>query len=85
MYGDYQDDDKLSNQDNDFIHEIFKHHYKYEELSTNLSHFTVGVHPTYTETRCFFLVKKDQTKQDFSIQKCITRMEQQGQDEPRID
>jgi len=33
--------------------------------------FEVGVHPSFEKTRCFFVVRKDGTKEDFSITKCI--------------
>jgi len=71
MYETYEDNEKFSKIDDEFIHSIFKFHKNYENKSKNLSHFTVGVHPTYTETRCFFIVKDDETKEDFSVNKCI--------------
>jgi hypothetical protein len=33
--------------------------------------FAVDKHPEYPETRCFFLVKADGEKEDFSLNKCL--------------
>ena len=38
-------------------------------------HFEVGVHPDFEKTRCFFVVKKDGAKEDFSVTKCIANLE----------
>lgn len=37
----------------------------------NFEHFEVGIHPEHQDTRCFFVVKKDESKEDFSYVKCI--------------
>jgi len=37
--------------------------------------FEVGPHPEFEKTRCFFVVKKDGTKEDFSVSKCILALE----------
>lgn len=37
--------------------------------------FEVGVHPTYEKTRCFFVLKSDGSKEDFSVTKCIQNLE----------
>lgn len=39
------------------------------------AHFEVGQHPEHEKTRCFFVVRKDQTKEDFSVSKCIKNLE----------
>ena len=41
----------------------------------DLDHFTVDVHPEYKDTRCFFAVKKDGKKEDFSVVKCINALD----------
>lgn len=41
----------------------------------DFDHFEVGEHPDYAKTRCFFAVKKDGAKEDFSISKCILNLE----------
>lgn len=55
--------------------EIVKFHDKGDEKMKNFDHFEVGVHPDYEKTRCFFVVKKDGTKEDFSVSKCISNLE----------
>jgi len=34
-------------------------------------HFEVHPHPEFNKTRCFFVVKADGSKEDFSVSKCI--------------
>lgn len=56
------------------VMELVKFHDKAEEKIKGLKDFTVGIHPEYKETRCFFVVKEDGTKEDFSFHKCLTRL-----------
>lgn len=46
-------------------------HSKAEEKLKGMTGFTVGFHPTYNKTRCFFVIKEDGTKDDFSFHKCV--------------
>lgn len=71
-----KDDDTLNKADSAFIEDVFKFHENYKNKSKDLDHFIVGVHPDYVKTRCFFLVRKDGSKDDFSVSKCINRLEQ---------
>ena len=41
----------------------------------DLKHFVVDVNPTYSDTRCFFAVRNDGTREDFSVVKCINNIE----------
>lgn len=50
-------------------------HEKGETKLAELDHFTVDIHPEYKDTRCFFVVKADGTKEDFSAVKCINKLE----------
>jgi len=75
----YKDDEELKKNDADFIGDVFKFHEKYAEKSKNFDHFIVGVHPDYSKTRCFFLVKKDGAREDFSVSKCIMKLEESSQ------
>lgn len=71
----YKDDEKLKVGDGDFLTDIFKFHERHAEKSKGLDHFVVGVHPQFDKTRCFFAVKKDGSKEDFSLNKCIVKLE----------
>ncbi len=51
--------------------ELLKYHDKYEAKSKDLKGFTTGPHPEYKNTRCFFAVKEDGSKEDFSSTKCF--------------
>jgi DNA-directed RNA polymerase-4 subunit 1 len=50
-------------------------HDKGSDKLKNLEHFEVGEHPDHPKTRCFFVSRKDGSKEDFSISKCITNLE----------
>jgi len=70
-----KDGEKLNDEDTDFMKEIIKFHDKYEDKLKNFAHFEVGNHPEFKKTRCFFVVKKDGSKEDFSVSKCIMNLE----------
>lgn len=48
-----------------------KYHEKKEDKLRDYDHFTSGVHTLYKDTRCFYVVRKDGTKEDFSYTKCL--------------
>lgn len=54
-----------------FLKELLNYHPKCDKKMENFDHFEVGIHPDHKDTRCFFVVKKDDTKEDFSYVKCI--------------
>jgi len=70
-----QDGEKLSESDSAFMVELLKFHDRAEEKQKDLSHIEVGPHPEYTKTRCFFAVKTDGHKEDFSVSKCTHNLE----------
>jgi hypothetical protein len=70
-----KDGEKLETEDEAFIKELLKFHQKYEQKLKDFSHFEVGLHPEYNKTRCFFVVRKDGAKEDFSVSKCILSLE----------
>lgn len=47
------------------------YHPKCEKKLENFDHFEIDLHPEHKDTYCFFIVKKDDTKEDFSYVKCI--------------
>ena len=69
------DGEKLAGYEEQFMKEIIKHHDKHDEKMKDFSHFIVNEHPEHTNTRCFFVVRSDGTKEDFSVSKCIKKME----------
>jgi DNA-directed RNA polymerase-5 subunit 1 len=70
-----KDGEKLDGNDAEFILELLSFHDKKDKKLENFDHFEVGVHPSYDKTRCFFVVKKDGSKEDFSCTKCIMNLE----------
>lgn len=66
-----KDGETLEQADEDFMKELLKFHDKYDAKIKDFDHFEVGIHPTFVKTRCYFICKKDDTKEDFSVSKCI--------------
>jgi len=54
---------------------LLSYHENGEAKLKNLKHFVVDVHPNYIDTRCLFAVKEDGTREDFSVVKCIDKIE----------
>jgi len=57
------------------LKELLTLHEKGEEKLNNLKHFTVDIHPEHKDTRCFFVVRNDDTREDFSAVKCLKNLE----------
>jgi len=55
--------------------ELLKFHDHHENKIKDLQHFTVGPHPEHKDSRCFFVVRKDGHKEDFSAKKCLENLE----------
>lgn len=70
-----KDGEKLTGNDEEFMKEIIKCHEKGDQKMVEFEHFEVGVHPDHEKTRCFFVVKKNGDKVDFSVTKCIANLE----------
>lgn len=70
-----RDGEKLDEADEAFMKEIIRHHHTYDSKFKDFDKFEVGIHPDFNKTRCFFVVKKDGTKEDFSVSKCINNLE----------
>lgn len=73
-----KDGEKLSGNDADFIKELLAFHEKSDAKLAKFAHFEVGEHPDFAKTRCFFVTREDGTKEDFSISKCISKLDQQS-------
>jgi len=68
-----KDGEKISSPDHEFIYDLLKNHRNFDTKSKDLSYFTTGKHDEHDYSRCFFIVKTDGTKEDFSVHKCIER------------
>lgn len=56
------------------LRELLKYHMNSDKKMENIKHFEVGFHPKYPETKCFLIVRKDDSKEDFSFNKCIKQI-----------
>lgn len=70
-----KDGEKLTGNDEAFMKDIIEFHARHEQKMKDFESFEVGPHPEFEKTRCFFVVKKDGTKEDFSVSKCILALE----------
>ena len=70
-----KDGEKIEGNDKDFILDILKFHHNYDNKVKDLDYITSGKPEKFEFSRCFFIVKKDGEKTDFSIQKCIEALE----------
>jgi len=68
---------ELETAQNELLKEVLKFHSHGEEKLKNVKGFTVDFHPTYKQTRCFFIVKEDDTREDFSLHKCLNVLKEQ--------
>ena len=75
-----QDGDRLDGNDAEFVKELLGLHEKADEKMKNFDHFEVNTHPQYDKTRCFFVVRKDGSKEDFSLTRCIMNLEKAAWD-----
>jgi len=66
--------DRIKEPYNNMLKEILKHHANGDKKVENMDYFTVSEHPNHPDSRCFFVVKKDGTKEDFSVIKCIENL-----------
>lgn len=70
-----KDNQPLDPEDEKIILDILKYHSNYQSKISDLSYITTGVHPKYSDTKCFFIIKKDDTREDFSLAKCLNNIQ----------
>lgn len=66
-----KNDAEISEDGKQLLLALLKFHKNSDEKLSNVKGFTVGFHPTFDATRCFFIIREDGTKEDFSYHKCI--------------
>jgi hypothetical protein len=73
-----KDGERVVSNDEQFLKELLEFHEKGGDKLKDFDHFEVGQHPDYEKTRCFFVVKKNGSKVDFSISKCMQNLEKKA-------
>lgn len=58
-----KDGEKISTADTDFVKDLLKFHRNANEKVANLDYITVDSHSDHDYSRCFYIVKKDNTKE----------------------
>lgn len=66
-----KDGEELNEFEVKFIVDLLKFHKNGEAKLKDMKKVIVDSHPNFKATRCFFVVRADGTKEDFSIAKCI--------------
>jgi len=67
---------ELGDSDVDMLKELLKHHDNSAEKLKGVKGFTVDFHPTYKQTRCFFIIREDDAREDFSLHKCLNNLKE---------
>ncbi|KAJ9190567.1 hypothetical protein P3X46_001754 [Hevea brasiliensis] len=69
----YNDGDPLSAADQSYVLDnVFNYHPdKVAKMGAGIDHVTVSKHSSFQESRCFYVVSTDGSKQDFSYRKCL--------------
>lgn len=65
-----EDDVKLESNDHSFLVDLVKYHPN-KEKSADLDHFIVSKNKDHGNSRCFFIVRTNGVKEDFSVNKCL--------------
>ena len=69
-----KDGEELNKFETSFIKDLLKFHKKSDDKLKDLKSIIVDAHPSFKATRCFFVIRNDGNKEDFSIAKCIDDM-----------
>jgi len=69
-----KDGDKIGSSDQEFLTDVLKYHSNFDVKGKDISHFTTGKPRDYDYSRCFYIVRNDNTSEDFSVHKCIERI-----------
>ena len=69
-----KDGEELNEFEVKFIIDLLKYHKNGEAKLKDMKKVIVDSHPNFKATRCFFMVRADNSKEDFSIAKCIEDM-----------
>merc|ERR1711862_895241 len=62
---------ELDKHGQDMLKELLTYHDKADQKMKDLKTFIVDFHPVYKQTRCFFIVRENDEKEDFSLHKCL--------------
>lgn len=65
--------EKPLTHDAKFLEDILAFHPN-QEKAKNMDYFTVGQNPNYPDSKCFIIYKKDGSKIDFSVNKCLDKI-----------
>ncbi|KAG8065878.1 hypothetical protein GUJ93_ZPchr0004g40059 [Zizania palustris] len=71
MLQEYTLNEVVNEQDKACLIEALKfHHRKYDKIGAGIREIKIGVNPCHPDTRCFVILRNDDTTEDFSYKKC---------------
>lgn len=65
----------LNEQEYNLIKEISEYHPNQDKFK-KMKAITIGHHPEHKDNKCFYVIREDETKEDFSILKCIQKIDE---------
>jgi len=65
------DFEELAGDEAEFIKTLFEYHPRASEKKDKMTGVAVGVNAEFPDTRCFFVLKEGDVKEDFSYKKCL--------------
>lgn len=65
---------QLEGKDLELVKELLKFHHKGKEKLEQCKGIAVNNNEQYENTRCFYIVKEDGSREDFSFHKCINQL-----------
>jgi len=70
----YKNKEKILGNDGDFLYDLIRFHHNFREKIKDFDYFTLDYVKEYKYLRCFYIVKSNGEKIDFSIDKCLNNL-----------
>ena len=70
----YKNKEKILGNDGDFLYDLIRFHHNFREKIKDFDYFTLDYVKEYKYLRCFYIVRTNGEKIDFSIDKCLNSL-----------
>ena len=70
----YKNNEKILGNDGDILYDLLRFHHNFKEKIKDFEYFTIGNSKGYKYLKCFYIVKTNGEKIDFSINKCLDNL-----------
>ena len=75
IHGLYKDNEPLKEKDHKFIYDLLQVFNKKEEKAGEIKNIVIAPHKTKSYYRTFFSVYNDDSRDEFSVQKCVEKIQ----------